>query len=223
VPETSASTRLSLSQLVRIPVLISIGVTVLRAVGELNHWSEKWFSTATGGFVPEGMSWLFGITWLAFPFGVYFGWKFVRSGQGPISLTSALSMVVLGVAIMLSGRWIIQQIPLGFPAILLPIWGLMATAGALQYFGWPDLFRALLLYGLGSRAATVLVYFVAMLNNWGTHYDYTGMPAQFQMSFLPRFLWLAFFPQLIFRVAFTVALGSVGGAITAAVLRARKV
>jgi hypothetical protein len=208
----------NIPRLVLVPILVSIAITVLRVVGELNHWSERWFSTATGGFVPGGMSWLFGITWLALPFGVYFAWRLLRAGRRPASKTALLSTVLLGVAIMLSGRWIIQQVPLDFPAILIPIWALMATAGAIQYLGWPELFQALIMYGLGSRAVTVVVYFVAMLDNWGTHYDYVGMPPQFQMAFLPRFLWLAFFPQLIFWVGFTVAIGTIAGAATALVV-----
>jgi hypothetical protein len=50
--------------------------------------------------------------------------------------------------------------------------------------------------------------FFAMRGGWGTHYDYVGMGAEFQMPLVPRFLWLAFFPQFVFWVGQTVIVGS---------------
>ena len=60
---------------------------------------------------------------------------------------------------------------------------------------------------------------LAMAGNWGTHYDYVGAPAQFQMPLWPRFFWLGFFPQLIFWVSFTVVFGVLSGSIAFAVRR----
>jgi hypothetical protein len=42
------------------------------------------------------------------------------------------------------------------------------------------------------------------------------------MPLLPRFLWLAFFPQLVFWVGFTILIGSVAGVVAAALVRKRK-
>jgi hypothetical protein len=39
------------------------------------------------------------------------------------------------------------------------------------------------------------------------------------MPFWPRFLWLAFFPQLIFWVAFTIVAGVTSGTLAAVVWR----
>jgi hypothetical protein len=74
-------------------------------------------------------------------------------------------------------------------------------------------------YGLAARIPVVVVMFLAMLGNWGTHYDYVGMPAPFQMPFWPGFFWLAFFPQLIFWVSFTIVLGVLSGSIAFASVR----
>jgi hypothetical protein len=52
------------------------------------------------------------------------------------------------------------------------------------------------------------VMLLAMAGHWGTHYDYYGLPALSEMPLVPRFLWLAFFPQLIFWVGHAVILGS---------------
>jgi hypothetical protein len=45
------------------------------------------------------------------------------------------------------------------------------------------------------------------------------MPPQFSMNPVPRFLWLAFFPQLVAWVGFTITLGGVAGILTAAISR----
>jgi hypothetical protein len=45
------------------------------------------------------------------------------------------------------------------------------------------------------------------------------MPAPFQMPFWPGFFWLAFFPQLIFWVSYTIVLGVLSGSIAFASVR----
>jgi len=44
-----ADENLNVSKLVLIPALITLGVTVLRLVGELNHWNPSLFNRAAGG------------------------------------------------------------------------------------------------------------------------------------------------------------------------------
>jgi hypothetical protein len=82
----------------------------------------------------------------------------------------------------------------------------------------------LLCYGLAARIPVAIVMFFAMLGNWGTHYDYVGIewPPSFSPGFVGRYLWLAFFPQLVAWVAYTIALGSLGGALAAALCRQNK-
>jgi len=216
------SDRTSLSVLVRlvlVPALISLAVTVLRLAGELGDWSGSWFSKETGGTVPSGVGWVVGITWLALPFGAWFGLRLRAIGKGPRSLTRSAMLAVLGVLVAYGGGFLIPRI--GFPRVLIFIWFYMGVAAAVQYFGWPDLFRTLLLYGFAARIPVVIVMFFAMAYNWGTHYDYVGMPAQFSMDPVPRFLWLAFFPQLTFWVGYTVVMGTLGALIALAVCRRR--
>jgi phosphatidylserine synthase len=90
-------------------------------------------------------------------------------------------------------------------------------AGALQYFGWPELFKVLLMYAYAARIPVALVMFFAMLGHWGTHYDYAGM--QIPLNGLARYLWLAFFPQLVAWVGFTLTLGSVAGILAISMIR----
>ncbi len=200
------------------PSLVALGVTLLRLVGERGRWSDRWFSPETGGIVPHGMTWVVGITWLAIPFGAYFGLKVARAGEGPLRPWRGLAWPAAGVAVLLAGGRLAWRVPLPFPPILIGIWLVMVAAAAVAWTGWPALGRTLLAYGLASRLPVVVVMFLAMRGNWGTHYDYVGMPPQFQMAFWPRYLWLAFFPQLVFWVGFTILIGAMAGSLAVVLL-----
>jgi hypothetical protein len=193
------------------PALIALAITLLRLAGELGHWSERWFSSETGGIIPQGASWLFGITWLAAPFGAYFALKLARAGEGPRRPWRALAWSAAGLVIVLVGLRLVWRLPIPFPPILIAVWLTMVAGAALAWAASPALGRTLLVYGLASRLPVVLVMLLAMRGNWGTHYDYVGVPFALKLDFWPRFLWLAFFPQLVFWVAFTVLLGSLAG------------
>ena len=215
--ETTSDSQRSMVRLILFPAVISLAVTALRLVGELRHWSEKWFSPESGGIMPSGFSWLIGITWLAFPFGAYFALKLAAMEQGPSQLARAIKYAVLGLVFMLSGRYLLIPIlPTRFPEILVFIWMTMTLAAAIQFFGWPALSRTLLWYGLAARIPVALVMFFAMRGNWDTHYDYVGMPPQFRLGLWPKYVWLGFFPQLVFWVAFTILMGSLSGTIVVA-------
>ncbi len=206
-------------RMILVPAMISLAVTLLRLVGELASWSERWFSKETAGTVPSGLSWVVGITWLAIPFGAYFGLRLHAMGRSPRSLIKAGALSLLGILVAYGFRFLVPDI--GFPQVLIIIWLYMTLAAAVQYLGWPDLFRVLLLYGYAARIPVVIVMFLAMLNDWGTHYDYVGMPPRFSMDFVPRFLWLAFFPQLTFWVGYTIVVGTFAGVVAAAISRRR--
>lgn len=205
----------SLMKTIAIPLVISVAITALRLGGELLGWSGVWFSKATGGIVPSGWTWLVGITWLPVLFGPWFARKLRREGEEPPSGLRVLGIALAGAALALVGmRVVVPALSLPFPPVLIAFWTAMAAGAALQVLGWPALFRVLLAYGLASRLVVALVMLFAMWGEWGTHYDYVGMPAQFQMSLVPRFLWLAFFPQLVFWSAFTVVLGSLSAGVS---------
>src|SRR4030095_9791614 len=89
-------------RLVLVPSIISVCVTLLRLAGELGHWSERWFSTETGGCIPSGvMSWVVGIRWLPIPFGAYFAVKLLRDGYGPAKLGRAMPYALLGLIVLI--------------------------------------------------------------------------------------------------------------------------
>ncbi len=206
-------------RMIMVPAIISLAVTLLRLTGELNHWSTRWFSPETGGTDPSGVTWVIGITWLAAPFGIYFAARLIREGQGPGSAVRIAVFGVLGLLFIFLSRYLFAIFPGHFPVILIPLWLCWGAAAGLQYFAWPALFKTLLAYGLSARIPVACIMFFAMLGNWGTHYDYVGMPPQFDMPLMPKFLWLAFVPQLFAWVSFTVALGTLAGLLAALIVR----
>lgn len=210
-------------QLIWIPALISLGVTLMRLAGEIRGWSGAWFSKETGGTIPSGLSWIVGITWLALPFGAWFAWRLISAGLAPARPGRALSLAVGGTALMYIGPRVVFPLVegLGFPLLLIPIWSIAGVASVIAWTGWPALARVLAVYGLAARIPVAAVMALAMLGNWGTHYDYVGMPPQFQMPFWPRFLWLAFVPQLVFWVGYTVIIGLFAGSVVAVLKRRR--
>jgi hypothetical protein len=200
-------------RLIVVPAVITLAVTLVRLTGELRHWPAKWFSPETGGIVPSGVSWIFGITWLAAIFGFYFAIRLIRFGQGPRSMARAVLFAVLGIVIFLGFQPVVQilsaTLGIGFPQYLVLVWFFWALAGFLQYFGWPELFKTLAVYAYAARIPVAIIMLFAMLGNWGTHYDYVGL--QIPLTGIARYLWLAFFPQLVGWVAFTLTLGTVAG------------
>jgi hypothetical protein len=141
--------------------------------------------------------------------------------EEPRSILKVLWLALAGVVLVLVGlRVVVPALRLPFPSVLIVVWAAMAGGAALQVLGWPALFRVLLAYGVASRLVVTLVMLFAMLGDWGTHYDYVGMPARFQMALVPKFFWLAFFPQLVFWTGFTVVLGSLSAGLYLLALRA---
>ena len=213
--------RLRIGKLILVPALVSLCITFLRLAGELRDWSPTWFSKETSGPIPTGFSWVIGITWLALPFGAWFAWKLGEAGIKPARPGRALVLALVSTALFYSLPDLLFSVtPLSFPLSLLPIWAGSLIAVFVAWYAWPALAKVLAAYGLAARLPVALVMFLAMHGKWGTHYDYTGMPAQFQMPFWKGFFWLAFFPQLIFWVGYTVMIGVVAGSLVS-VIRGR--
>jgi hypothetical protein len=59
-----------------------------------------------------------------------------------------------------------------------------------------------------------IVMFVAILGNWGTHYE-LGPPGFPEMSAIPKWFWIGLVPQLTLWMAFTVIVGSLFGGLAA--------
>lgn len=71
-------------------------------------------------------------------------------------------------------------------------------------------------YGFAARVPAVLVMLVAMLGNWGTHYDVA--PPDFpEMGALSKWFLIGLLPQLTIWIWFTLVVGGLFGAIAVGV------
>src|SRR5713226_9858972 len=81
-------------QLILIPSVITLALTALRLIGELQHWSPVLFNREPGG--PGS---LIGITWLAPIFGIYFALKLSRAGETPAGAVRVIGFAVLALVV----------------------------------------------------------------------------------------------------------------------------
>lgn len=210
--KADSSSSLSISRLIMGPALITLGITILRLVGELQHWSTLLFNTSAGGGAA-----IIGIAWLPFIFGPYFALKFAGAGEGPSSAGKAIGFAVLGIVLLLGGSFVAFAPPITFPGKF-PVGLLLMAAGvAVPLSAWQGLGKALLAYGYAARIPVAIVMFFAIRGSWGTHYD--ALPPQYNgpADFWGKYFLLGLVPQLVFWVAYTVVLGSLCGGITAAI------
>ena len=203
----------SMKKLILVPAVITLAITLLRLTGELLHWSPTFFNREAGG----GGA-LVGIAWLVPVFGAYFGWVLARAGLRPARTGVAIGLALAGFAIMPAAGFLASL--LGLPQMSLSTFAVFivaSIAGAfLAFRGWPDLGRTLFAYGLAARIPVIVVMLVAMLANWGTHYDVAppGFPA---MGTLAKWVAIGVVPQLTIWIWFTIAVGATCGVIAAAI------
>ena len=207
----------SIRKLVFWPAVITFAITLLRLVGELLNWSPALFNRQAGG----GGA-LVGISWLPPVFGILFAIQLVRMGHGPASggraVRRALFGVVAAVAIIAVARMLKLvgdgQFSLGG---LLIFTAAIAVGAAVAWSGWPDLGRTLLVYAFAARIPVAIVMLVAMLANWGTHYDVA--PPNFpEMGVFTKWLYIGALPQFTTWIAVTVLLGALFGSIAGAIV-----
>jgi len=203
----------SLGRLVLVPGLITLGVTVLRLVGELQHWSNLLFSPAAGG----GMA-IVGIVWLAPVFGIYFALKLAGAGARPAGLGKATAFAFLGLVLMVGAVTLFALSKFASAPMLAGGSILFLAAILVPLTGWPQLTKALIAYGYFARVPVAVVMYFALRGNWGTHYDGPppGLP---EMGFWAKYLVIGLIPQLLLWVAFTVIVGSLLGIAAVAITR----
>ncbi len=208
--------RLSIPQLILVPGLVTVAVTIFRLVGELEHWSETFFNPAGGG---AGS--IVGITWLAPVFGIYFALKLSAASDVPRSFGRAFVLVIPAAALMLARDFLVQHLlpeTISFRGWLLFLWSLFALAGLLTLPAWPGLWKTLLAYGYAARVPVVVLMLFAFRGRWGTHYDY--VPRAFHAAGLVQtWLWLGFLSQMTFWVGYTIVAGMLFGTIAAGIAR----
>jgi hypothetical protein len=198
---------MSLTRLVLVPALITLGVTLLRLAGELLQWPVKYFNRDPGGGAA-----VVGIVWLIPVFGIYFALKLAAAGEGPARVGKALSFALLAFAV---------NTGLGFGSFALfksPVvqLGLFTLTSWLAIFvarpGWPALWRVLLAYGFVARIPVLIVMFLAIFGGWDSHYakPRPDFPA---MGPWGLFFWTALLPQFSVWIYLTVVGGLLFGAL----------
>ncbi len=202
-----------IGRMILVPALITLAITLLRLVGELQGWSPALFSREAGG----GGA-IVGLSRLVILFGGWFGVKLALSGETPESMGKAFGITMLALAVLpvlgvISAAAGVNQQGLGALAVYMTgsVFGLFVALRA-----WPRLGRLLLAYGFAARIPVVLVMLAAMLGNWGTHYDVPppGFP---ETGVLAKWLLIGVLPQMTFWIWFTVVIGSIVGIVAAAI------
>lgn len=204
---------ISTLRLILIPSVITLAITLLRLIGELQHWSSSLFNPSAGG----GGA-LIGIWWLTFVFGAYFALKLSEAGQGPEDSGRAVRLSIIGLVLFIAGGFVAAAPQVNFPGKVIIGIVLAVLAIGLQYSGWPRLFKVLLAYGYAARIPVLIVMYIAMRGDWGTHYD-VAPPGFPETTFWAKFIQIAFVPQMFLWVAYTIVTGMLTGSIAAAIKR----
>ncbi|HUG53597.1 MAG TPA: hypothetical protein VMR21_08345 [Vicinamibacteria bacterium] len=209
------TSRFTTRELVLVPAIITLAVTLLRLTGELQGWSPALFSRQGGG------GWaLIGIVWLVFVFGIYFAIRLARAGQGPPSVGWAVGYSLLGLILAPASAAVATAA--GAPQLrIIGLVSIVFLAGAwVACRGWRELGNTLFVYALAARVPVVLVMLAAILGSWGTHYDAVppGFPA---MGPVATWALIGLFPQLTLWVGFTVTVGMFFGSVAVAIVRPR--
>jgi hypothetical protein len=201
-------------KLVLVPAMVTLLISLLRLVGEVNSWAPRLFSRDPGG--PGS---LIGIVWLVPLFGFYFGWRLTDAGHAPARPGIAELWHLLGIALMVGAGFGMRKLGMELPGSLVPATVVNGLIALLALWTWPSLFKTNLLYGLLARLPVIVLTFLAVQKGWDTHYAKLGQE-DLQMDALPKSLWLSL-AQIGFWIPFTILFGGLFGCIGARFARVR--
>jgi hypothetical protein len=203
-PRASSLSTLRVVAIPAIPAFVSLGVTLLRLVGELRDWPKPLVNNDVCGKA------ILGVVWLVPIFGIYFAVKLFHAGHAPQRFARPMLLAVSALALKLAGTFVMESqemtyIPRLSTNFIVTLIGLVLSAKA-----WPSLSKALLVYGYLSRIPIAIVQYLAMRGRWGTHYDALdpGFPS---IGFWPTFFRVSFVPNIFFMEVYTVIVGALVG------------
>lgn len=192
----------SLLPLLLWPALATLGVTLLRLVGELRGWNRDYFSPLPGG----GLAFV-GIAWLVPLVGAYLGWHLARARVATPDLAGLAGWPLAAVSIGLGiGYGLARVVKPSWTGTLL-LWAVISLlVVAMSVSTWPALGKLLLAYSVVARLPVLVVMALAIRGGWGTHYD--ALPPGFPiLARRALWFWTGLVPQATVWVAYTVALG----------------
>ena len=166
-------------RLILVPAVITLVVTLLRLVGELQNWSSSLFNREAGG----GGA-VVGIVWLVPIFGIYFALRLVREGTGPGKLLRAFGLVIVAMVVLPASGAAAGAAgldPFGIPTLVI-VAVASVVAIVVAFVAWPELGRVLIAYGLAARIPVAIVMLIAIFANWGTHDDVPPTPVVPEMA-----------------------------------------
>lgn len=211
---------ISIPKLIAVPAVITLGITILRLVGELAHWPSPLFSNQAGG----GGA-IIGISWLPIIFGPYFALKQADAGSGPAGSGKAVGYSVVSLVVLIAGAALFG-LTVTHPGILTLLGlALMLGSAFVPGLGWRWLGNTLVAYAFAARIPVLIVMWFAISGNggagWGTHYD--AMPANLAHApVLQRFFFAGVLPQMMLWIGWTSAVGALFGSVVAAIARRGK-
>src|SRR4029453_1380505 len=199
-------------RMILFPSLITLGVTVLRLIGELQHWSATLFNPKPGG----GGA-IFGISWLAVVFAIYFAVRVQKSRQPLERPGRAIGLTLLSLALCVAGTFLMYR-AIQTASVIAWVPSMIVICGGiyLMRFAWPSYWAVMMAYALAARIPVIIVMYFAIKGNWGTHYDSPG-PAFVPADWWPEFIHTGLFPQLLLWIPYPVVVGGLLGVITAAI------
>ncbi|MBI4164881.1 MAG: hypothetical protein HY508_04005 [Acidobacteria bacterium] len=207
---------ISIGRLILVPAVITLGVTLLRLVGELRGWPTLLFNPQ-----PGGGGGLVGIVWLVPAFGIYFALKLATAGERPQSFAKVAGIFVAALLVMAGGIGLILASQFRNNSLIVGGHALIIVAMLIPLWGWRELTKVLLAYAYLARFPVALINFLSLRGSWGTHYD--GVPPGFpEMTFWAKYLVIGFLPQMTLWIAFTVMVGSLFGIAAVAIFRSKE-
>lgn len=210
----------SIWSLVLVPAVLTLVVTIVRLVGELQGWNDMLFGNVAPG--PEAKPALVAIIWLVPIFGCWFGWKLRKGTGGPSKLGKASLLFVLGSAIMVGGMAALFASGLvvmpkaeapGTPTGMEYFLGLMGISALVLIAAWPRLSMTLILYGILARIPVLVITYLALEKGWTTHHTKLP-PGMLLPEGTTKFQFLAM-PQMTFWIVGTLMLGGLFGCLGA--------
>lgn len=211
---TTAAAPPSTWSLIRWPAILTLVVTIVRLVGEIQGWSQKYFNSEGGG---AGA--IVGIVWLVPIFGIWYGRRLESAGQGPTSRARAIGwplaalLLFVGLVTVIMKKFDPQP---GKETAATFIFANQASAllcAAIAWRGWPRLARLNLAYGLAARIPVAFVMLIAMNAKWGTHYE-KGVPGLAEHPLVQQWLLIGVLPQMIGWISFTIFAGGLFGGLS---------
>lgn len=206
-------------RLVLVPALLTLVVTVLRLVGQIQGWNPQVFGKPEVG----GGGAILGISWLILVFGFWFGRRLRQGGQTPPQLGRAaglfLAAALVGLGLMLGLRmlgviWWPGEGETGAPRGSLWMVVSMWIPVAIALVAWRQAALTLLLYAVLARVPVLVVTWLCIQQGWETHY--TKLPPGFPPVEGTELFFGLSFSQVVMWLPFTTVVGGLFACLGAA-------